>query len=588
MCRSIKPLIATLFLFFFTSVVAFANTTNDEIFEKAIQAYDKTIKATEKIKGKDDDSKSKEGQNAKITPEQYKEIKTQLDNTYELFEQYLRIGNDTYKKNAARFYSLVLKKIDLQCLNDLGKINEAYRMVSGLDQELTSVKSMSFPINYKSGSKNYVVKYDQKKSLETSLLIEFTKACSNNSKHTEAAAFAKKAYALYSYGDYNFWWAAHMRFYHNSKNYENGEEMVESSEKLVYAMSGLKRSDIKMIKDSNWANYTHAYQKLNSLLSSKPELSRNGEVWAKTGEYFERLDESKWAMEYYKKALKAGYGDKTFLNSMMSKGKSKKDVELVKSAVEIYDSKNLYSSWDCYDYNTIADYFEYIGNTTKASELRTKYKECQKAKNKADRKRERGGKFYVSFAPLALISGNIQASVQLGGNRRLHEFGFKQTNSQRDYGWDISDAKDRPKDFRWSGMGYYYTYKRMTKGGNDKTSFYTGIQLRYTQRAYDDVQTTLYNTQTKAYTQSTFQPKESRYDFTYQVGAIVSTRFIHFDYYFGMGLGYSVFDGGNQFWNDGQYEITNHDILSRRKETRVGVTFRLGFMMGLNFINKGY
>lgn len=589
MPRFIKTVVFSFFLLFM-SFVAMANPTNDVIFKKASDSYDKTIKLYEKYTGKEKDGKNeKANQNDKITAEEYPELKKLITETNELFDQFIRVSSDADMKKAANYYSLVLKKMDIACLNDLGKYREAYGMIDDLEGELSVVKGYYYPVRYKNDGKNYIIEFKQRSSLEKQLLVEFTESSSFMGKYTDAAKYAQKAYGFYNYGDYNLWWTAHIWFYSESKLYNDGEEIVEASEKIIYAMSGLKRSDIKMIKDSNWANYTHAYYKLNSLLAQKPKLSRNGEVWAKAGENFEKLDEEKWAMEYYKKALKEGYGDKIFLLKMMEKGKSKKDKELVKTAVEIYDSKNLYSSWTCYDYREVADYFEYIDNKQKADELNKKYKECIKAQNKEQRRRDRGGKFFVSFAPLALLSQNIQASVQIGGNRRLHEFGIKQTNSQRDYGWDVANVKDRPKDFRWSGNSFYYTYKRFTKSGADRTVFYSGFQFRYTQRNYDEIIGSAKSNAGLSYYTVAFKPKETRYDFTLQFGTISTSRFMHIEYYMGAGLGYSVFDGGAKEWNNENYEIrSNNEIFANRKETRFGLTLRMGLMIGLNFVNKGY
>lgn len=577
------------FSLFFIALAATANPTNDEVFKKASNSYDKTIKLYEKYTGKEKKAENeKANQNDKISLEEYPPLKKLIDETGELFDQFFKISNDNDKKKAARYYSLVLKEIDMACLNDLGRFYESYAMINNLNAELEIIKGYYYPIKYGNDGKNYILEFNRRTSIEKQLLVEFTEASTSLGKSADAAKYAQKTYAFYSYGDYNLWWAAHIWYYSANKMYNNDEEMVDVSEKLIYAMSGLKRSDIKMIKDSNWVNYTQAYYKLNSLLTQKPQLSRNGEVWAKAGENLEKLDEEKWVIEYYNKALKAGYGDKTFLLKMMEKGKSKKDKDLVKTAVELFDSKNLYSTWDCYDYNKIADYFEYVNNTQKADELRKKNKECVKAQNKEQRRRARGGKFYVSFAPLALLSQNVQGSIQIGGNRRLHEFGLKQTNSQRDYGWDISNVKDRPKDFRWSGNSFYYTYKRFGRSGGDK-GFYTGFQFRYTQRNYDEIIGSARNTASLAYTNVVFKPKETRYDFTLQMGSISSSRFFHLEYYMGMGLGYSVFDGGAKEWNNENYEIrTNNEIFAKRKETRFGLTLRMGLMIGLNFINKGY
>ena len=69
---------------------------------------------------------------------------------------------------------------------------------------------------------------------------------------------------------------------------------------------------------------------------------------------------------------------------------------------------------------------------------------------------------------------------------------------------------------------------------------------------------------------------------------IQSILLFHLEYYMGVGAGYSTFDGGRNEWNNENYTITNQEILNGRKESRVGLTLRMGLMIGLNFINKGY
>jgi hypothetical protein len=556
--------------------INFAGTTNEDIFSKALKAYDEVIKENKKIFGKDKGSKNEKADaGKKITKEQYGGFKKKLDNAVELFDQYLRVSNNTAHKKAARFYLLNLKKIDLASTNDLGQYRANYKKINSLNNELNTVRGYYFPLRYKSKGKSYIIKFKAKTSLERQLLVQFTEASAFSYHKADAAKWAKKTYPFYKYGDYNLWWSAHMWFHNYSSLYKTDAELVEASEKLIYSMSGLKRSDIKAILDSNYANYTHAYKKLNSVLKRKPELSKNGEVWANAAESFEKLDKDNWAMEYYNNALAAGYGNKSFLLKMMSKGKKQKNKDLVKKAAQIFDSKNLYNvSYSCTEYNIIADYFEYAGEGYKATELKDKYKKCDKALTKEQRRRARGGRFYVSFAPLAPISKNLQGSIQIGGNRRLHEFGIKQTNSQRVIGVD-------DEDFKWGGLSYYYTYKKFISDG-----MYLGFQLRYTDRKYEPLNATIRNTSTNARSTQTFNPTETRYDFTFHFGAIYATRLFHIEYYTGFGLGYYTFDGGSAAWDNTNFEITNRDVLNDRGNSPLGLTLRMGLQLGLNFINK--
>lgn len=574
---SIKPLLVLIVLFWGTNTLL-ANGTNDEVFEKALKAYDEVVDINKKIYGKEKGSKNENADKGKtVTKEEYPDYKKKMDNAMELFDQYLRIGKDATKKKVANLYLLNLKKMDISASNELQQFSSSYRKIADIERLLTTVKGYYLPISYASKGKKYRIKKKTLTDIERTLYVQFTKASSFSYKYSDAAKWGKKAYGYYSLGDYNLWWSAHMWFYNNSKAGKNDADMVEASEKLIYSVSGLKKSDIKMLTDSNYANHTHAYKKLNYLLRQKPELSKNGEVWANTGSSFDKIDKDVWAMEYYQKALDAGYGDKTFLLKMMSLGKDKSNKELVNTAVKIYDSKNLYSTYySCEDYNTIADYFEYAGNATKANELRDKYKSCNKELKKQQRRAARGGKFYVSFAPLAPISKNLQGSVQIGGNRRLHEFGVKQTQSQRDFGVD--------EDFRWSGLGFYYTYKKFYSNSSG-ANFYVGFQLRYTEREYEDITSRVKDKTTNTSRNLTFSPSGQRYDFTIQAGSIFASRFFHVEYYTGIGLGYTTLTDQRSEWNNNNFEFDQED-LAARQEPKIGLTLRLGFMIGLNFINK--
>lgn len=583
---ALKPILALVAVLFLCTQ-SFANTNNDAIFSKALKAYDEVIKINKKIFGKDKGSKGEKADDGtKITQEQYKKFKISLDNTIELFDQYVRVSSNSSNIKVARYYILNLKKIDFSATNDLGQFRSNYNKISSLNSELNTVKSFYFPLKYKNNGKSYIIRYKNRKTLERQILTQFTEASAFAGKKADAAKWAKKSYSFYNYGDYNLWWTAHMWFHNYRGLYKNDAEMVEASEKLIYAMSGLKRSDTKAILDSNFANYTHAYKKLNSLLKSKPELSRKGEVWAKTAISLEKLNKNTWAIEYYNKALAEGYGDKAFLLKMMSKGKKENNKKLVRTAAKIFDSKSLYTvSYSCTDYKTIAEYFDYVDESYKASELKEKYKKCDKALTKQRRKRARGGRFYVSFAPLAPLSGNLQGSIQIGGRKRLHEFGIKQTNSQRDYGFDAYESNN-PDDFKWSGTSYYYGYKKFFSRSSDG-DFYFSFQFRYTDREYEtQTGVRVRNKGSNSSSIAVFNPTETRYDFTLQPGYIYSSRFFHLEYYAGFGLGYSIFDGGGTEWNNDNIEITNHNILANRGETRIGATFRLGLVIGFNFINK--
>lgn len=586
MRHTLKPIL-TFSLFIFIAQFSIANGTNDEVFSKALMAYDKVAKKYGKLFGKNDDSKDENAdEKSGLTLEKYKAFKKQLDNADELFDQYVRIGSNSTKIKVARYFRLNIKEMDFTSMNHLGQYAANYKRINEIAKDLSTIKGYYYPIKYSNNGKNYIIKLKSKVNLERHLTIQFAKASSLSFHTADASKWAKKAYNFYKLGDYNLWWCAHIWYYSNNRQGKKDAEMVESAEKLIYSASGLTRRKIKLLVDSNYANHTHAYSKLNRLLKSKPQLSRGGEVWAKAAANFEKLNKDKWAMEYYNKALAEGYGDKTFLLKMMSKGKKESNKELVKSAAEIFDSKGLYAvSYNCNEYKTIAEYFDYVGEGYKANQLKEKYKKCDKALTKQQRRRARGGKFYLSFAPLAPLSGNLQGSVQIGGNKRLHEFGIKQTNSQRDFGWDEYDS-DNPDDFKWSGLSYYYSYKKFFSRSSDG-DFYFGFQFRYTDREYETQTGVRFRTNgTTGTNVTTFNPTETRYDFTIQPGYIYSSRFFHFEYYAGFGLGYSIFDGGGAEWNNDNIEIINHNILANRGETRIGATFRLGIVLGLNFINK--
>ena len=583
---TLKPIIA-LFLFIFFTQLSFANGTNEEIFSKALKAYDKVSDNYEKLFGNNDDTKNENAdKESGLTIEKYKEFKKLLDNTDELFDQYVRISKNSTNIKVARYFRLSIKEMDFVSMNHLGQFSANYKRISDLSKDLSVIKGFYYPIKYSSNGKKYIITSKAKTNLERHLTIQFAKASSLSGHPADATKWAKKAYAFYNLGDYNLWWCAHIWYYNNNRQGKNNADMVESAEKLIYSASGLTRSKIKLLVDSNYANHTHAYYRLNSLLKSKPELSRGGEVWAKAAENYEKLNKDAWAMEYYNKALAAGYGDKTFLLKMMSKGKKESNKQLVKTAAETFDSKNLYTvSYNCTEYKTIAEYFDYVNQESKANELKEKYKSCDKALTKEQRRRARGGKFYVSIAPFAPLSGNLQGSIQLGGNKRLHEFGIKQTNSQRDYGFDNFDSNN-PEEFKWSGLSYYYGYKKFFSRSSDG-DFYFGFQFRYTDRVYETQKGVRYKTNGSSSTNITsFNPTETRYDFTLQPGYIYSSRFFHLEYYAGFGLGYSIFDGGGAEWNNDNIEITNHNILANRGETRIGATFRFGLVIGFNFINK--
>jgi hypothetical protein len=571
--------IFSVLFFALLAVNAFANTNNEEILKKALDEYDNVLNQHKKIKGESD----KADDIKKITREQYKEIKILIDKTIDLFDQYTRVGTNDASKKAARHYILVLKKYDFSYKNDLGEFRDNFNKISSLESEMAVLNGYYYPLRYSSGNKNYIIDADKKTTLEQGLLVEFAEASTNLSKGTETIKYTQKAYKMYSYGDYNLWWCAHLWYFYANKLGYTGNEMVEPSENVIYAMSGLKRSDIKKIKDSGWVNYTHSYSKLNSLLASNPSLSRNGEVWAKAGENFEKLDEEKWALEYYNKALKDGYGDRSFLLKMMEKGKSKKDKTLIKTAATIFDTKNLYSYGYCYDYKTIADYFDAADETTKAKELTDKYNTCQKEQTKQQRRAERGARFFVSFAPLPLLSGNIQGSVQIGGKKKMHEFGVRQVNGQKDRGLDMWGGSNKnPDNMIWSGMAYYYTYKKMSV-----RDLYFGFQFRYTDKVYETQEANVTDANTNIpLGRFQFNPTEKRYDFTLNFGYMVVGKYLHLDLYYGFGVGFSKFDGGRTEWNNGGYEITNHTFLAERKEIRIGFTPRMGLKVGLNLINK--
>jgi hypothetical protein len=148
--------------------------------------------------------------------------------------------------------------------------------------------------------------------------------------------------------------------------------------------------------------------------------------------------------------------------------------------------------------------------------------------------------------------------------------------------WGISNKN--PENMIWSGMSYYYTYKKMSARARD---LYFGFQFRYTHKVYETQKATVTDANTNIPVGDLlFNPTEKRYDFTLNFGYMVVGKYLHLDMYYGFGLGFSNFDGGRNEWNNGAYRITNNTFLSERKETRIGFTPRMGLKIGLNLINK--
>jgi|GEM_PF-1119865 len=204
----------------------------------------------------------------------------------------------------------------------------------------------------------------------------------------------------------------------------------------------------------------------------------------------------------------------------------------------------------------------------------------------------------ISLTPFAelvgLPFGHALMGVRVRKGKTLHELEFDYVyNGKSRYRFGGYRNKPVPKvgtPFRYKGFsaGYAFSYiavnkKNYKKGRALIDGAVFGFDLRYSQwnlearsvNRYSDEQMTQYLGNTPV------NPITRRFELALRTGYLVQTRWVSFDYYIGIGIGYRTLsaqnaDYRNEYWTDAHYHSGRFN--------KVYAPFRFGIRLGFNLL----
>lgn len=242
---------------------------------------------------------------------------------------------------------------------------------------------------------------------------------------------------------------------------------------------------------------------------------------------------------------------------------------------------------DCEGQLRVAEHFERFDDKTNAAPLRIQARDCETVRQRVQRKAKREAHFYIGTYLFPLLTFDNERRdygvvLNAGGRRALIELSYQRINNDRERLLDLSlrgvSTKDAPTR-RWSG---YYTHVALKfvapKRSNPSLKAYAGPLFAYNERSLETFTVTVSDPQGNPF-QAEFSPTLRQYSLLLN-GGVLALKGGCMDFYYGLGLSYNHFNGGNDaVWRREGYEISDV-MLDNRKSEYLGIIGRIGITIG--------
>lgn len=480
----------------------------------------------------------------------------------------------------------------------MGRNRDAYAQLSPIKDDYEYYSYDKFPMTYAYDGKTYSIAYDNFAPTLAEYYTGMSEICANLSKNSESLEWARRAYKFSYTTDWYKYIAANKIVEVKKKQDEYDRELLDMSLGQLEALTKLDTSYHRTIKENNYPTQVTGYNTIKTTLSKHPELSQGGYFYGKAARLLSQLSDAPRAMEFYRSAIEAGYGegDKQFLFDVADLASRNSENGLLVLAADKISERG--ADWlACPEWSRVEDFYKQAGETVKASAARDKQRECQNKVDEEERRRRKqehrsdlGFHFYGGIYPLALLPRynryrDYGGVVGIGVRKCTIEFSYKMINRNRVF-YDDKDLRSRDD---LDGYKEYWDGSRMSVAlkfgvgeySSSNGGTYVGPLVEVVTRNYEPMSTTIYSTANNAYVgYQTFSPVEKSYALFLNTGSMIEGKHVFVDYFMGFGVAHHTFDPGVTQYGDANFTFDN-PVLQYRKPERFGLVIRVGMTVGL-------
>ena len=595
-------------------LVGFYNHTfsqnGQQDFEKGVRDYNQ---ACEKLK-------TGEAEYAKtLQTETLKEVLTEFKNTTILF---LKINanesTESYLKNPTGYYGMLCKlKFAYIHLNYFYNSEMAYSVIIDLQPYLNGEKNWNLPFDYSNEGIGYTVSEENFSSIRLIYFQLMGDACYSLKKYDEMIYNYSKLLELknlsgldkaiplnnligvvkqkenkYSNSDLIKYLSL---FIQNYPDLRQDEKAILARESSVISFSGA----LKMIEELAESQEI-TYQDIARLVDIINTLTKS-DISSETLPILYKTVINK----YISTKVSTGRNNDYVLQSSPFQMLIKADMHariIGKSdaGLGLLATNTLallaYKNNDCEYMQVAGDNFLYWGKPKEAKMYQEMVAPCQAKLKRAESKRIAEQKranstfnLYAGTYPFSLLTSadkrDYGAVLNFVTKKSALEFSYlliqqkKEFNKENYWKGTVDPFKDMSF---WDG---YYTHVQYKKFGTSygSTNYYQGYLLGMSSKKYNTMQVDVTENATNQVTNTTFNPTENQYIAMYNFGAMFLFKGVGVDAYCGVGGTYNMF-GLGAVVDKTLYTIQNESLQSN-KPTSIGLIFRVGLTVGLNFGN---
>lgn len=467
-----------------------------------------------------------------------------------------------------------------------GRMTEAFDLLRSIDSDINGFTSSRFPLRYVFEGRNFIIKWENFAPTQAEYNVSMTEFYFGKKDFTNALAYAAKANENSSYlSDYlrtiNNYWIVQMKSERGEKDPVALEASLVSLESYG-ALDADERqgggSDLVKILD-------RSPEMLDNVLTARPDLVAGGTPYARAARVLKAEGRGEQYRGYAAKAIRAGYRDREFLNQSLNDAATAKDRPLGLLAAEALGGMT--AADDCAGLARLADQYELIGERTRAADIRAKSNACFRKQKKAQVRASRDFGLYLGSYVFPLFRRDWGAVMGIQTRKVYIEASYQRANNNRDRLWDLRFSEvDNAEDEKvyWNGYYSHLAINWISKDSRRGFRPYTGVLLGYNHRAFDAVDTDVFNRETNLYLgRQRFEPVQESYILMLNLGAHSYGKLLAADLYASIGATYNMFERGNEAFNDSDTFLYENLLLENRKENRVAFIARVGLTIGLQF-----
>ncbi len=546
-----------------------AQTNTVETLEKGITEYNKLHQLSESLL------------DGTATNPNINEVETMVNDGGAQLEAVLSSPADSLHSIASYLKSNLIYDY-IQVLFQSGDKIKANSLLLGIEKGMNKLAELSYPLVFEGNTKAITIQWSDFVPRLFQFNVQLGERYFIENQYDTALVFIRKARDLNDWDPQMMTANAGRLIQIKQAKNEYDEELLETALIMMTNISEMD-ADTRAIFPNYKDTPSDCSKIIEKILIETPDLSGNGEVWARTYRMLVNEGMDARSLNFAEQALSSNYKDKEFLLSVFPLAVKENRKDLARKVLDEYAT--MVNNDQCDNLALLSEHYTTLKEDVLALKYKRRAEQCKKNKVQEIKVAGRDGGLYLGTYVLPWLRTDWGVVAAIQSRKHLVEFSYQALTDRRDRLYDLrfrgvdgaADAK-----VRWDG---YYTHVAISKiKGKKGGRTYNGLLFGYNLREYQPMVVNSITDENGAALNDkpiTFKPKEQRYILMFNGGFHSYGRYLAADFYMGYGLSWNTFDRGNSDFDSKNYNYEGNPLLNGRKQGRIALVARVGVTIGL-------